>query len=240
MGFFFPCPILPHHPESPNQPQGWRHGQSSDKRSLLADKPLQNHSSMTRELNQTGEGPLALLLSRRSGSAKRMTAPGPTAAELDMIFEAATRVPDHGKLAPWRFIVFEGEGRDRFGDVLVECLRAENPETDHARLHTERERFLRAPVVIAVISRIREGLPIPVWEQTMSAGACSMLIVLAAHALGYVANWITEWCAYDACVRERLGLAPNERVAGFIYIGKPVVPLEERPRPDFRTLVTRF
>lgn len=195
---------------------------------------------MTPELNEAGAGPLALLLSRRSGSAKRMTAPGPTAAELDLIFEAATRVPDHGKLAPWRFILFEGAGRDRFGDVLAECFRAANPEADHERLRAERERFLRAPVVIGVISRVREGLPIPEWEQTLSAGACGMLIVLAAHSLGYVANWITEWCAYDPCVREKLGLAQNDRVAGFIYIGKSAVPLEERPRPDFRTLVTRF
>jgi nitroreductase len=169
-----------------------------------------------------------------------MIGPGPTSADLDTIFEAATRVPDHGKLAPWRFIVFESEGRARFGDVLAKCFRAANPEAEEDRMRTERERFMRAPVVIGVISRVRDGLPIPVWEQTLSAGACGMTLVLAAHALGYVANWITEWCAYDPCVRENLGLAENERVAGFVYIGKSAVPLEDRPRPDFRALVTRF
>lgn len=195
---------------------------------------------MTHQLNDTGAGALALLLSRRSGSAKRMTEPGPTAGELNMILAAATRVPDHGKLTPWRFILFEGESRARFGDVLAECFRGANPEADEERVRIERERFMRAPVVVGVISRVREGLPIPVWEQTLSAGACSMSLVLAAHALGYVANWITEWCAYDTCVRMTLGLAENERIAGFVYIGKSAVPLEDRPRPDLRTLVTRF
>ncbi|HLY07225.1 MAG TPA: nitroreductase [Rhizomicrobium sp.] len=195
---------------------------------------------MTSQLNEIEAGPIGLLLSRRSGSAKRMTGPGPTAAELDVILEAATRVPDHGKLVPWRFIVFEGDGRSRFGDVLAECFCAANPEADDERLRVERERFMRAPVVVGIVSRVREGLPIPTWEQMLSAGACGMTLVLAAHALGYVANWITEWCAYDPCVRAKLGLADNERIAGFIYIGKSAVPLEDRPRPDMRMLVARF
>jgi nitroreductase len=195
---------------------------------------------MTPQLNDTSDGPLALLLSRRSGSAKRMTGPGPTAAELDTILEAATRVPDHGKLTPWRFILFEGDACARFGDVLATCFRIANPDADDERVRLERERFLRAPVVVAVVSRVREGIPIPQWEQMMSAGACCMTLVLAAHALGYVTNWITEWCAYDPCVREKLGLTENERVAGFVYIGTSAVPLEDRPRPDFRALVTRY
>jgi len=195
---------------------------------------------MPPQLNDTSGGPLGLLLSRRSGSAKRMTGPSPTPVELDKVFEAATRVPDHGKLTPWRFILFEGDGRARFGEVLAECFRTANPDADDERLRVERERFLRAPVVIGVISRVRAGLPIPEWEQMMSAGACGMTPVLAAHAHGYVANWITEWCAYDPCVRAKLGLSDHERIAGFIYIGKSAVPLEDRPRPDFRALVTRF
>ncbi|HEX3432295.1 MAG TPA: nitroreductase [Rhizomicrobium sp.] len=195
---------------------------------------------MAHQLNDTEGGALALLLSRRSASAKRMTGPGPAAAELDTIFEAATRVPDHGRLAPWRFILFEGDARVRFGETLAECFRIANPDADEDRLRLERERFVRAPVVVGVISRVREGIPIPEWEQMMSAGACGMTLVLAAHALGYVANWITEWCAYDSCVLEKLGLAENERVAGFVYIGKSAVPLEDRPRPDFRALVKRY
>jgi nitroreductase len=195
---------------------------------------------MPPELNDTGSGPLGLLLSRRSGSAKRMTGPGPSAAELDVIFTAATRVPDHGKLTPWRFILFEGGARTRFGELLAACFATQDPDANEARLRVERERFLRAPAVVAVISRVREGIPVPEWEQQLSAGACCMTLVLAANALGYVTNWITEWCAYDPCVRDTLGLAGNERVAGFIYIGKSAVPLEDRPRPDVHTLVTRF
>jgi nitroreductase len=191
-------------------------------------------------LNDNESGPLALLLSRRSGSAKTMAGPGPTAAELDLILKAAARVPDHGKLAPWRFIVFEGDGRARMGEVLAEATRADDAGASDERLRLERERFLRAPVVIGVISRVREGIPIPEWEQILSAGACAQTLVLAAHALGYVANWITEWCAYHPRVRERLGLKSGERVAGFVYIGTPAVPLEERPRPDHHALVTRF
>jgi nitroreductase len=169
-----------------------------------------------------------------------MTGPGPSAAELDVMLQAATRVPDHGKLAPWRFIVFAGAARQRFGEILAQCLVDENPETNEERLRVERERFLRAPVVVAVVSRVREGIPIPEWEQILSAGASCQTLTLAAHAMGYVANWITEWCAYNPCVRERMGLKSGERIAGFIYIGKAAVPLEERARPDPRLLITRF
>jgi nitroreductase len=192
------------------------------------------------QLNDANSGTLPLLLSRRSGSAKAMTGPGPTAQELALILRAAARVPDHGKLAPWRFIVFEGAARARFGNVLADCVLADDPEASGERLRTERERFLRAPVVIAVVSRVREGIPIPEWEQVLSAGAACQTLVIAAHATGYVANWITEWCAYHPCVRDRLGLKSGERIAGFIYVGSPAVPLEERRRPDPNSLVTRY
>jgi nitroreductase len=191
-------------------------------------------------LNDTQSGPLALLLSRRSGSAKAMSGPGPSAGELDLILRAAVRVPDHGKLAPWRYIVFEGDARKRMGDILAECAREDDPQASEERRGQERERFLRAPVVVGVVSRLREGIPIPEWEQMMSAGASCYALVLAAHSLGFVANWITEWCAYHPRVRERIGLKSGERIAGFVYIGKSAVPLEDRPRPDIASLVTRF
>ncbi len=190
-------------------------------------------------LNDT-RGTLDLLLSRRSGSAKSMTGPGPSAAEVDVMLQAAARVPDHGKLAPWRFIVFEGEARGRFGDILAECVRADDPHASEERLRVERERFLRAPLIVGVVSRVREGIAIPEWEQVLSAGAACQTLALAAHALGYVANWITEWCAYHPGVRERMGLKCGERIAGFIYIGNPAIVLEDRARPDFRSLVNRF
>ena len=193
----------------------------------------------THALNRSAPEAINLLLTRRSGSAKAMTGPGPDAEELRTILTAAARVPDHGKLFPWRFIVFEGEARARFGEVLAECLKASEPASEE-RLAMERGRFLRAPVVVAVISRVREGIPIPVWEQQLSSGAVCQTMLIAATALGYVANWITEWPAYNSLVGERLGLQPGERISGCIYIGKAALPLEERVRPDLDKLVTRF
>ena len=181
---------------------------------------------------------LDLLLSRRSGSAKAMTGPGPSQDQLKRILAAAVRVPDHGKLAPWRFIIIEGEGRSRLGEILAEALpeREASPE----RLVQERGRFLRAPLVVAVVSRARDGLPIPIWEQHLSAGAVCQTMLIAAHAMGFVANWLTEWCAYNSAVTEKLGLSQNERIAGFIYFGQPAAPLEDRPRPDIGAVTTRF
>ena len=191
-------------------------------------------------LNRPSPGALDLLLSRRSGSAKTMTGPGPSAAQLDVLLRAASRVPDHGKLFPWRFIVFEGEARRRMGDVLAECLKASEPQATAERIEQERDRFLRAPVVIGVVSRVREAIPIPEWEQILSAGAVCQTLLIASHAIGFVANWITEWGAYHPLVKERLGLKSGERIAGFVYIGTSAVPLEERVRPDLDKLVTRF
>jgi nitroreductase len=197
----------------------------------MADPPV---------LNRPAPGCLDFLLSRRSGSAKAMTGPGPSPAQLRQILGCAARVPDHGKLAPWRFILFEGEGRERMGAILAQVLKQNEPEASPQRLELERARFLRAPLVIGVVSRVRPGIPIPEWEQMLSAGAAAMSILIAAHAQGFVANWITEWCAYDARVAAALGLEANERIAGFIYIGHPAVALEERVRPDLDSLITRF
>jgi nitroreductase len=194
---------------------------------------------MENPLNRPAPDAIDLLLSRRSGSAKAMTGPGPDAAELATILKAAARVPDHGKLFPWRFVVFEGDARTRAGKLLVEALY-ETEKLSEERAAQEAGRFLRAPVVVAVVSRTREGIPIPLWEQELSAGAVCQTMLMAAHALGYVANWLTEWYAYHPGVKERFGLKPGERIAGFIYIGKSAVPLEERVRPDMEKIVTRF
>jgi nitroreductase len=194
---------------------------------------------MENPLNRPAPDAIDLLLSRRSGSAKAMTGPGPDAAELATILKAAARVPDHGKLFPWRFVVFEGDARARAGKLLVEAL-CETEKLSEERAAQEAGRFLRAPVVVAVVSRTREGIPIPLWEQELSAGAVCQTMLMAAHALGYVANWLTEWYAYHPGVKERLGLKPGERIAGFIYIGKSAVELEERVRPDMAKIVTRF
>jgi nitroreductase len=193
---------------------------------------------MSAQFNKPAPAAIDLLLSRRSGSAKAMTGPGPTRDQLTTILQAGTRVPDHGKLAPWRFIVLEGEARARLGEVLVEALKESEQGVTEERLALERGRFLRAPTIVAVVSRVREAIPIPEWEQILSAGASCQTIVIAAHALGFVANWITEWCAYHPRVRDRLGLKSGERVAGFIYIGHAALPLEERVRPRLSDLLT--
>ncbi|MBI3678369.1 MAG: nitroreductase [Proteobacteria bacterium] len=191
-------------------------------------------------LNRPAPQALDLLLSRRSGSAKAMTGPGPSAGQLQTILAAGARVPDHGKLAPWRFIVLEGEARARLGEIAAARLPQVEADPSSERLEFERNRFLRAPTVAAVVSRVREGIPIPEWEQILSAGACCQNILIATHALGFVANWITEWPAYDAVVKEKLGLQSGERIAGFIYLGSPTVALEERVRPELNSLITRF
>jgi nitroreductase len=196
--------------------------------------------SATPSLNRPAPQTLDLLLSRRSGSAKAMTGPGPDDMQLRTILAAAARVPDHGKLFPWRFILFEGEARARMGDLLLDCVKATETAPTPERLEMERTRFLRAPVVVGVVSRVRAGIPIPEWEQELSAGAVCQTMLIAAHALGFVANWLTEWCAYHSLVKERLGLQQSERIAGFIYIGRSAITLEERVRPDLDKIVTRF
>lgn len=196
---------------------------------MISDKP---------SLNLPAPHAMDLLLSRRSGSAKAMGEPGPSKDQLAAILHAAARVPDHGKLFPWRFIVFEGTGRERFGQMLGEILEGEGER--ERQIDEEKKRFLRAPVVVGVVSTARELIKIPVWEQELSAGAVCTIMLIAAHASGFVANWLTEWYAYHPKVKERLGLRPGERIAGFIYIGTSMVELEERPRPDMTKIVRYF
>ncbi len=188
--------------------------------------------------NHPAPGALDLLLTRRSGSAKAMKAPGPSKKQLEDILQAGARAPDHGKLFPWRFIVFEGKGRERFGDILAEAMEAEGERAK--QVEEERGRLLRAPLVIGVISAAREQHKIPVWEQELSAGAVCQNILIAATASGFVGNWLTEWYAYHPDVKAKMGLKPGERVAGFIYIGTARDELEERPRPEMDKIVTVF
>jgi nitroreductase len=188
--------------------------------------------------NHPAPDALDLLLTRRSGSAKAMKEPGPSKKQLEDILCAGARAPDHGKLFPWRFIVFEGKGRERFGDILAEVMEAEGERAK--QVEEERGRLLRAPLVIGVISAAREQHKIPLWEQELSAGAVCQNILIAATALGFVGNWLTEWYAYHPAVKEKMGLKPGERVAGFIYIGTSNDELEERPRPEMEKIVSRF
>jgi nitroreductase len=183
---------------------------------------------------------LKLLTTRRSFKAVELAGPGPSAAEVDTLLTVASRVPDHGKLTPWRFIVFEGEARRAAGAAIAAAFAAKYPQAEPERVAAERARLLRAPLVIAVVSRAGPHVKIPEWEQVLSAGAAAMSLVIAAHALGYGANWITEWYAYDRGVLDALGLAPHERIAGFVHIGRPPGPPEDRPRPPLDAIATRF
>ena len=183
---------------------------------------------------------IALLAARRSSRVIDLVAPGPSAEELDTILTIAARVPDHGKLAPWRFIVLEGDGRVRAGEKLAEALAASDPGIAEKRLEDERARFLRAPLVVAVVSRAAPHVKIPEYEQLLSAAAACQNILVACAALGYGATWLTEWTTYDANARAALGLDEFERFVGFIYIGTATQKLEDRPRPALAEVVTRF
>ena len=184
---------------------------------------------------------LELLLSRRSVKGHALTGPGPTPTELDDILTAAARVPDHKQLVPWRFIVFEGDARATFGEVLARVCAAEDKETPSpVRLDTERKRLAGAPLVIAVISRVTESVGAPEWEQVLSCGAACQNLVLAANALGFGAVWVTRWYSYSPGVREHLELAAHERIAGFIHIGTPTERPPDRKRPSLPEIVTRY
>ncbi len=169
-----------------------------------------------------------------------LTGPAPTAAEIETLLTVASRVPDHGKLAPWRFIVFDGDARRAAGDKIAEVFRTNNPDATPDQIAFERDRLSRAPLVIAVVSRSAPHAKIPQWEQQLSAGAATMNLVWTAYALGFAASWLTEWYAYDRAVLNALGLAADERIAGFVHIGRPAKPPEDRDRPPLASIVTHY
>ena len=182
---------------------------------------------------------LDVLATRRSAPPPMLTAPGPSTEQLDRLLTIASRVPDHGKLVPWRFILFSGEGRAKAGEVIAEVFATGNPQAEAKRLEVERRRF-SAPLVIGVVSRAAPHAKIPEWEQVMSAGAVCMNLTVAANAMGYATTWLTEWYAYDRAVLQRLGVAPHEKIAGFIHVGTAPEPREDRVRPALADLVTSF
>jgi nitroreductase len=183
---------------------------------------------------------LELLKTRRSVKPMDLLPPGPSDDEIHTLLSIASRVPDHGKLAPWRFIIFEGEAREKAGALIAEVFAQSNPQASADQLVFERSRLARAPLVIAVVSRAAPHVKIPEWEQQLSAGASCMALVIAANAMGYATSWITEWYAYDRRILDRLGLAPHERIAGFVHIGRPRHTPEDRDRPRLQDLVTRW
>lgn len=179
---------------------------------------------------------LSLLETRRSGKARDMVAPGPDSAELQRILAIASRVPDHGKLAPWRFVVIED--RDAFAELLVKLYRQDKPGAGRLELDAMESFARSAPVLVALVYLRRESA-IPGWEQKLSAGAAAQNLLLAAHALGYVGNWLTGAPAFLPGIAEALGVGGG-RVAGFFFLGTPGKALEERPRPALGDVVIRW
>jgi nitroreductase len=149
-------------------------------------------------------------------------------------------VPDHGKLAPWRFIVIEGEARERIGETIAAAFQADDPDAGEERVATERRRLARAPLVVAVVSAARPHVKIPEWEQVLSAGAVCMNLIVAANLLGYATSWLTEWYGFDRRILDALGLAPNEELAGFVHIGRASEVPADRQRPNLSDIVTRL
>jgi len=180
---------------------------------------------------------IALLASRRSGKARDMLAPGPDAGQLHSILAAAARVPDHGKLFPWRFVVIEN--RPAFAEALLAIYRAGKPDAGRLELEAVQQFATQAPCLVAVIASPKPS-HIPLWEQELSVGAACQNLCLAAHAHGFVANWLTGWAAFDDKVLALLGGAAPERIAGFFFIGTQAKPLEERPRPELSAVISHW
>jgi nitroreductase len=178
---------------------------------------------------------LALLETRRSGKPRDLAGPGPTEAELDRILTIAARTPDHGKLFPWRFVIVGDDQRDALAVLLRRALDGHDPSATAAHHEKEKQFAHYARSLIVLVSAPVHGHKIPVWEQELSCGAAGMNLLLAAHALGYVGGWVTGWRAYDERVRAAF-CAPGERIAGFVFIGKPGSELEERPRAPLATV----
>lgn len=181
--------------------------------------------------------PLSLLATRRSGKPRDLVAPGPDDAQLRHILEIAARTPDHGKLAPWRFVIVPGDRRAALARVITEAYRAERPQAARLEIEALEQFASQAPTLVVVLSSPRTESHIPLWEQELSAGAACMNLLHAAHAMGFAGGWLTGWSAYSDAVRDAFGADP-ERIAGFIFLGTPGKQLEERPRPDLQNIIS--
>lgn len=183
---------------------------------------------------------LDLLKTRRSTAASFLDEPAPDDDQLGEILTIASRVPDHGKLAPWRFIVFRGDSRLAAGEALAQRYVELHPDADDKQLAAERGRLAQAPLVVAVVSRAAPHVKIPEYEQLLSAGAAAMNLIHGAYALSFAANWVTGWIAYDEEAGRILGLQPGERIAAIVHIGTATVPPVDRPRPPLDDIVSEW
>ena len=182
---------------------------------------------------------LSLLETRRSGKPRELVGPAPSADELERMLAIAARIPDHGKLSPWRFVTVADHQRDALAKLLREALAKEDPSAAPAHYEKAEQFAHYAGSLVVLVSAPVEDHKIPVWEQQLSCGAAGMNLLLAAHALGYVAGWITGWQAYSPMVNAAF-CKPGERIAGFIFIGSPGRELEERPRPEMAEISSHW
>lgn len=202
---------------------------------------LEPNTNLELSVAKRSQETLELLMLRRSLTVKDMVHPGPSEEQIKQILKIGSRVPDHKKQVPWRFLTFEKSIRGKFGKILRTIFAKNNPKTNEKILDFEENRFLRAPLVIAVISTADKDNPkVPEWEQILTAGAVCQNILIASNAMGYASQWLTEWYAYDKVVLKKLNLNPNERIAGFIYIGTASKQPKERGRPDLANLVKKW
>lgn len=192
------------------------------------------------DLNKLDSDTIDFLTTRRSTVARMMDGPGPGDDDLRKIMEAGMRVPDHGRLTPWRFIVIRGEARETIGDVIADAFKKNNPDAIEEQIEIEQERLTRAPVVIAVVSKVHRGHKIPEWEQVLSSGAACQTMLIAAQSMGYAAQWLTEWYAYDADVKQAIGADADDEIAGFLYLGNGTGELSDRARPDYDDIVSEW
>ncbi|HKY80641.1 MAG TPA: nitroreductase [Sphingobium sp.] len=181
--------------------------------------------------------PLSLLRTRRSGKPRDLIAPGPDADQLRQMLEIALRTPDHGKLAPWRFVIVPQDRREALAQLLEAAYRKEKPDAGRLELDAMRQFAHQAPTLVVALAAPVAPSKIPVWEQQLSAGAATMNLLHAAHAMGFAAGWLTGWPAYNEDVRAAFATG-DERLAGFIFIGTPSRPQEERPRPEYDNIVS--
>ena len=183
--------------------------------------------------------PAALLATRRSGKPRDMAAPGPDDAQLRSMLEVAIRTPDHGKLAPWRFVIVRADQRAAFAAMLRAAYLETKPAAARLELEAIDQFAHQAPTLVVALSKPAHASHIPIWEQELSAGAACMNLLLAVHAAGFVGGWLTGWASYSTAVRNAFG-ETDEKIAGFIFIGSPTRPMEERPRPDYHAVVREW
>ncbi|HEX9954300.1 MAG TPA: nitroreductase [Allosphingosinicella sp.] len=181
--------------------------------------------------------PLALLRTRRSARPRDLVAPGPDTAQLREILSIAARTPDHGKLAPWRFLHIRGQDRGALAAALEAAYRADKPDAGRLEIEAAHRFAHQAPELVVVFSSPKESIKVPAWEQELSCGAACMNLLLATHALGFAGGWVTGWATFSQAVQQALGAGPGERIAGFFFLGTLGAEQEERPRPDLDEVI---